>query len=89
MSENKVKAYDESYMDELEITTADDLYKNENEGFVLISYCSKNKKTVFRDVVIPMQKNTDCEYMRIKHLTTKTMNGLIRCRKIWQRARLY
>lgn len=40
----KVKAYDESYMDELEITTADDLYKNENEGFVLISYCNKNKK---------------------------------------------
>ena len=56
MSENKVKAYDESYMDELEITTADDLYKNENEGFVFISYCSKNKETVFRDVVIPMQK---------------------------------
>lgn len=44
MSENKVKTYDESYMDELEITTADDLYKNENEGFVFISYCSKNKK---------------------------------------------
>lgn len=56
MSENKVKAYDESYMDEQEITTADDLYKNENEGFVFISYCSKNKETVFRDVVIPMQK---------------------------------
>ena len=56
MSENKVKTYDESYMDELEITTADDLYKNENEGFVFISYCSKNKGTVFRDVVIPMQK---------------------------------
>lgn len=56
MSENKVKTYDESYMDELKITTADDLYKNENEGYVFISYCSKNKETVFRDVVIPMQK---------------------------------
>lgn len=56
MSENKVKAYDESYMDELKITTADDLGKNENEGYVFISYCSKNKETVFRDVVIPMQK---------------------------------
>lgn len=56
MSENKVKTYDESYMDELKITTADDLYKNENEGFVFISYCSKNKETVFRDIVIPMQK---------------------------------
>ena len=37
MSENKVKTYDESYMDELKITTADDLYKNENEGYVFIS----------------------------------------------------